>query len=162
MKKLKRFISVYSPIRTVHIRLYDLRKYNQQLRDDVYRLTIDKRFRKFHTRKNKFIALVDIDAGWFWINSARAVVTFIKYNPFPRTVYASQFSRDCDMYESYGRDTFPSLWHFHRAYMNACKWAEGPVSWQIISKEEYEELETGHRDRTMEAYENGRGNSIYV
>jgi hypothetical protein len=55
-----------------------------------------------------------------------------------------------------------------KAFVKYCEsqyeWAEGPMSFTIISKDEYEEEKgvTHHRDRVMEAFENGNGNSIYV
>jgi len=81
---------------------------------------------------------------------------------FKEHIYITCWSRDCDMFESttasvcYGRKAFEKIKE------EAYEWAEGPVSWEEISKEEYEDFQPYHRDRIMEAYENGNGTSIYV
>ena len=81
---------------------------------------------------------------------------------FLEHIYYVQWSRDCDMFES----TNASICYGRKAYIkmqeDACDWAEGPMSWNEISKEEYEEFQPDHRDRVMEAYENGNGKSIWV
>lgn len=89
----------------------------------------------------------------------------IRYKP----IYYEYFSRDCDMYESSYCDVF---FRGRKAYeemqRRSLEDAEGPMSWTPITKGHYlrwyEETNgrAQHRDRTMEAYENGRGNSIYV
>lgn len=80
-------------------------------------------------------------------------------------IYYSHWSRDCDMCESAGVSVFYGTKKmFDKAYDQAAEWADGPFSWEIISKEEYLERkgERYFRDRVMEAYENGNGTSIYV
>lgn len=78
-------------------------------------------------------------------------------------IYYSHWSRDCDMCES---TTFG--WCFPHEYDeiqdDASEWAEGPMSFEKITKEEYEQYkgESFKRDRVMEAYENGNGRSVYV
>lgn len=82
-----------------------------------------------------------------------------------KPIYYSYFSRDCDMCETSYVDVFKAgKKAFLKMQEDACKWADGPMSWTPISKEEYE-AEKGmvhHRDRVMEAFENGMGRSIYV
>lgn len=82
-----------------------------------------------------------------------------------KPIYYSYFSRDCDMYETSYVDVFRAgRKAFLKMQEMASEWAEGPKSWTPISKEEYE-AEKGmvyHRDRAMEAFENGMGRSIYV
>lgn len=77
-------------------------------------------------------------------------------------VYWACWSRDCDMCESTSR----GFSYGHKAYNKMLDgveyWAEGPVEYTLLSKAEYEDVETGSRDRIMEAYENGNGSSIYV
>jgi len=79
-------------------------------------------------------------------------------------VYLHICTRDCDMVES----DYTSFWEV--ADWN--EWTaeidrfsdglEGPCSMNLISREEHKGHQTTSRDRVMEAYENGRGNSIYV
>ncbi len=85
----------------------------------------------------------------------------IMYKP----IYFTYWSRDCDMYEVSYNDVFTKGKKAFKAMQeSAIDGADGLMSWTIISKSEY--MEQGrnrtHRDRAMEAYENGRGNSIYV
>ena len=82
---------------------------------------------------------------------------------FYKTIYYTCWSRDCDMCES----TTAGLVYGEKAWDimmdGVSEWAEGPVSYDRISKEEYKEfIAPPVRDRVLEAYENGRGNSIYV
>ncbi len=83
-------------------------------------------------------------------------------------IYASVWSRDCDMCESTSVFKTQSLKKYNKRIQDAYEWAEGPVSFNIISKEEYDAFkkpgnQLGRtRDRIMEAYENGNGTSIYV
>jgi len=80
-------------------------------------------------------------------------------------IYYEYWSRDCDMCESAGVDIFyGGRKAYDKAYQKAGEWAEGPFSWNIITKAEYEQRkdERYFRDRIMEAYENGNGTSIYV
>ena len=61
-----------------------------------------------------------------------------------------------------------SLKKYNKRIQDAYEWAEGPMSFSIITKEEYDAFKKpGNRlgrtrDRIMEAYENGNGTSIYV
>jgi hypothetical protein len=58
--------------------------------------------------------------------------------------------------------------NFDKMVQSIMENAEGPESCDIITKTDYKDwlAETGgkasHRDRCMEAYENGNGRSIYV
>jgi hypothetical protein len=83
---------------------------------------------------------------------------------FWEPVYYSYFSRDCDMCESYNAYEYKNYYQARNQQAESYEWAEGPMSYDEISKEEYQDL-SGHyhtRDRVMEAYENGNGSSIYV
>jgi hypothetical protein len=83
-------------------------------------------------------------------------------------IYASVWSRDCDMCESTSVFKTQSLKKYNKRILDAYEWAEGPMSFSIITKEEYDAFKKpGNRlgrtrDRIMEAYENGNGTSIYV
>ena len=83
-------------------------------------------------------------------------------------IYASVWSRDCDMCESTRVFKTQSLKKYNKRIQDAYEWAEGPMSFSIITKEEYDAFKKpGNRlgrtrDRIMEAYENGNGTSIYV
>ena len=82
-----------------------------------------------------------------------------------RPIYYSFYGRDCDMCEwGYVEIYDAGKKSFERMQKKELEWADGPMSWTIIAKGEYEEYknERYHRDRVMEAYENGRGTSIYV
>ncbi len=85
----------------------------------------------------------------------------ILYKP----IYYSYWSRDCDMCESSGVGVFyGGMKKYLKWQEESLEWAEGPSGSSFISKEEYEAEKghTSHRDRIMEAYENGNGSSIYV
>jgi hypothetical protein len=84
------------------------------------------------------------------------------YNLPGRKVYAARFSRDCDMFERTWAQEYPNIWAFKLAVRHVYDDAEGEQPITRITKKEYDEFEPSHRDRVMEAYENGRGNSIYV
>ena len=79
-----------------------------------------------------------------------------------KKVYAGCFSRDCDMFERTWAQEFKNIWAFRYAARHFADDAEGACNIWRISKSEYEGFTCSHRDRVMEAYENGRGNSIYV
>lgn len=78
----------------------------------------------------------------------------------PYHVYT--WSRDCDMCESSRIDIYQSyitLTQSYSGYIEGLEWAEGPSSWEIVEPQP----EMHHtRDRAMEAFENGRGDSLYV
>jgi len=80
-----------------------------------------------------------------------------------KTIYYTVWSRDCDMCESTNAGYVYGEKNWDKMMDEVGEWAEGPVSYERISKEEYEEFVAPPvRDRIMEAYENGRGTSIYV
>lgn len=83
---------------------------------------------------------------------------------FWKPIYYTCWSRDCDMCESTSSGVVlggEKAWD--KMMDRTAEWAEGPVSYDRISKEEYEEfIAPPVRDRIMEAYENGNGTSIYV
>lgn len=72
------------------------------------------------------------------------------------------WSRDCDMCESSNvriHHSYISLARSYANYIENLEWAEGPSSWEIVEPTP----EMHHtRDRAMEAFENGRGTSVYV
>lgn len=78
------------------------------------------------------------------------------------TIYIYYWSRDCDMCES---TTFHKI-HGQKALNRfldvSAQDAEGLQGYDTITKEEYDNSTSSFRDRVMEAYENGRGTSIYV
>jgi len=82
------------------------------------------------------------------------------------TVYVSIWTRDCDMVEGTYTQEFESYRDYYNYFSDYdnCSF-EGPTEVTIISKDEYDELNENppkSRDRVMEAYENGRGNSIIL
>ncbi len=80
-------------------------------------------------------------------------------------IYVKAWSRDCDMCESTRVYKFQSIKAYYKMYDNFCEWLEGPGSFYLITKNEYDDEmrePTRSRDRIMEAYENGNGTSIYV
>jgi hypothetical protein len=80
-------------------------------------------------------------------------------------IYVKAWSRDCDMCESTRVYKFQSIKAYYKAYDSFCEWLEGPGSFHLITKDEYDDEmrePTRSRDRIMEAFENGRGYSIYV
>ena len=86
-------------------------------------------------------------------------------NNLYKPIYYYHFSRDCDMCERSYVDKFQGSRKAYETYKNMCyEGAEGPMSFEEINKSEYEESKgiTHTRDRILEAYENGNGNSIYV
>ncbi len=78
------------------------------------------------------------------------------------TIYIYFWSRDCDMCESTTFHKFHGQKVLDR-FLDMCSDdAEGPQGYERITKEEYDNSTDSTRDRVMEAYENGMGNSIYV
>ncbi len=78
-------------------------------------------------------------------------------------IYYTCWSRDCDMCESTNTGVVYGEKNWEKMMDHTGEWAEGPVSYDRISKEEYKEFENpGIRDRVMEAFENGNSSSIYV
>jgi len=74
-----------------------------------------------------------------------------------------RWGRDCDCCEStsiYTVDTYLDLVIDFVNYVDSLEWAEGPETWGLTDLTIPEG--SSQRDRVMEAYENGRGNSIYV
>jgi hypothetical protein len=79
-----------------------------------------------------------------------------------RKFYAACWSRDCDMYERSWASEYKNRWAYKYTVMHFMDDAEGAGGIHPISKQEYDEFEPSHRDRVMEAFENGNGRSIYV
>jgi len=79
-------------------------------------------------------------------------------------IYMDYFSRDCDMCETSSVSKFPNYYSYRVAEASQAEWADGPFSYTPISKNEYKDRKgfSSSRDRILEAYENGNGNSIYV
>jgi hypothetical protein len=82
-------------------------------------------------------------------------------HPLP-PYYVYTWSRDCDMAESSNvREvlTYIDLTRSYATFVDGQEWAEGPRSWELVDPQP----EVSHtRDRVMEAFENGRGTSIFV
>jgi hypothetical protein len=85
--------------------------------------------------------------------------------------FVSSWSRDCDMMESSSITKIENeqqLLEYIIRVIEGIDWADGPSSDSFISEDEYlqltEEMEGTYtsRDRILEAYENGKGTSIYV
>ena len=89
------------------------------------------------------------------------------FNYDDEVIYYECFSRDCDMCESHSYNEFEgSKKQFDKMVEKAYEGAEGAMWFKEITKEEYDAIDsddmTSTRDRVMEAYENGNGNSIIV
>ena len=56
----------------------------------------------------------------------------------------------------------PSAIRFERLCDSEYRNAEGPIQIQIISAQDAAEFEPTFRDRIAEAWEDGRGNAVYV
>lgn len=70
-------------------------------------------------------------------------------------VYLHKWERDCDCVEftsAYEFDTSEEAYDF---IQSAYEGAEGPISWDVISQEDYIEFSPEERDRVLEAFENG-------
>jgi len=81
-----------------------------------------------------------------------------------KPIYAEYFSRDCDMCEVSGYEVFKSRKEFNSYCRSAYENAEGETWVSRTSKRNYEQYgnEVHTRDRIMEAFENGRGTSVWV
>lgn len=83
-------------------------------------------------------------------------------------IFIEVWSRDCDMCESSRVYKFQSVKKYNQYLNRIGEWAEGPVSVRLVSKDQYDAYAKPNntlgrvRDRIMEAYENGNGNSILV
>lgn len=103
------------------------------------------------------------DLGHFYWLIVNFITDFI--NSFYTPIYYDYYSRDCDMCErSYVEKFQGSRKAYKKMKENAYEWAEGPMEFNEISKDEYNQRAgiVNTRDRILEAYENGNGTSIYV
>jgi hypothetical protein len=94
-------------------------------------------------------------------NKFKVILTAI-LDRLPKTQYYACFSRDCDMCERTWASKYPNKYQAKKAYESLIDGAEGPIGFEPITKQEFENFENGHRDRCLEAWENGNGTSIYV
>lgn len=92
------------------------------------------------------------------------VSELIRVAKFWKPVYCRVWSRDCDMCESTYYTKYKNYFEMFHSRKKAYEWAEGPMSYDEVSKQEYLEYKNTYhtRDRAMEAFENGNGRSIYV
>lgn len=72
-----------------------------------------------------------------------------------RTQYYINWGRDCDGCESTRAVKFSSAYDALESIDASYEWADGPETWDKVTKEEYEEFQPSFRDLGMEAYENG-------
>lgn len=75
--------------------------------------------------------------------------------------YFQIWSRDCDMCESTRTTKVRSVKAYKKLIHDLAEGAEGPVSCNLISKEEWKDFQPTHRDRVMENFENG-GNGYWL
>lgn len=78
------------------------------------------------------------------------------------SAYFEIWSRDCDMVESTCYVEINSYEEYESMEYDLAENAEGPFFCNLISQEHYINAIPYTRDRVMEAYENGKGNSIYI
>lgn len=77
--------------------------------------------------------------------------------------YYVLWQRDCDMAEWTAVVALPAGVAAYEAKLESLnEWADGPFSLQPATKLEADAFEPHHRDRAMEAYEDGRGNAHIV
>ena len=93
------------------------------------------------------------------VEHANKVREIIKWDG---VLYVEVWRRDCDMCEATSLYTFESADEFFAWRREAYKWAEGPMRISFLDPNEVEDFEPHFRDRALEAFENGRGTSIYV
>lgn len=79
-----------------------------------------------------------------------------------KPVYAGFWERDCDMSEGTFSRKFDNELEYQRYLVEWHKDAEGPQSSWRMTPEEFGEFESSFRDRALEAFENGRGNAVFV
>jgi hypothetical protein len=89
---------------------------------------------------------------------------FLKYSVFRFPLYYEYFSRDCDMFETGGVGKTRGYFNFLKNREEFFLFSEYSGYYNIIDKSEYLERKNYmyQRDRVMEAYENGNGNSLFV
>jgi len=87
------------------------------------------------------------------------VVSYLQLWP----VHFVVFRRDCDLFESETAHTFPTyihaMWYLTRA---RDEWTEGPYQFWQISRKEFKSFQSSHRDRILEAFEDGRGSAVVI
>ena len=79
-------------------------------------------------------------------------------------IYLLCTGRDCDCVD-FGRVSKHETQEDADKYIDeAYEWADGPMRFREITKEQYENHDSKayHRDHIMEAYENGNGNKIII
>ena len=68
-------------------------------------------------------------------------------------------STDCDHCTATSCSDYTDWESCEKDMNESYEWAEGPINYWIISEQEAAEFEPSFRDRVMENFENGRGNS---
>jgi hypothetical protein len=126
------------------------------------RLEVLKSLKSHEEQKFKRVVLDDFNRKIERVNEEiKLSESLIKYG----WIYVSTWSRDCDMCESTRVYKFQSIKAYYKANDSFGESLEGPGSFSIITKEQYDEERrepTRDRDRILEAFENGNGYSIYV
>jgi len=124
--------------------------------------TIEQFKRYLYLKWRNFIRTIYWDNLWAIKNCYKKIRIDVFYR-FKPWVYVENWSRDCDMCESTSVSKHRGIKMWKHSQNLAMEWAEGPMSSDRISKEEYDNFGNIRlRDRAMEAYENGNGTSIYV
>jgi hypothetical protein len=126
------------------------------------RLQILKSLKSHEEQKFKQVVLDDFNRKIERVNEEiKLSESLFKYG----WIYVIAWSRDCDMCESTRVYKFQSIKAYYKAQKRFGESLEGPGSFYMITKEQYDDERrepTRDRDRIMEAFENGRGYSIYV
>lgn len=80
------------------------------------------------------------------IRNLRKRITRFLHICTPWTVYFIQWGRDCDGIESTARHSFPNGWTAENYIEESYLWADGPESWERVSKADYRQFEAQWRD----------------
>ena len=125
-------------------------------------------------RKDLEDVLTEVVYAGFSNEEVGEIVKAIVYGDFNtcfnydnNVIYYEAFSRDCDMCESHSYNKFEGTSEqFDKMVEKSYEGAEGEMWFKEITKEEYDAIDSDDmsstRDRVMEAYENGNGNSGIV
>ena len=78
-----------------------------------------------------------------------------------RKVYFYEGGRDCDGVSSASGTEYNNIYEAEASQEKAYQWADGPLYFTRITKEEYNGSESYYRDYGTEAYEDGHAHNLH-
>ena len=94
------------------------------------------------------------------VKSTDALETFIDVTT-RRTVYFYESGMDCDGVSSGSGSKYKNIFEAEKSQEHAYEWADGPLYFSRMTKQEYLESKPHYRDHGMEAHEDGHPHNIH-